>query len=90
MPALQRSQGNGPDDKTTANFAARISVQGPSVIADHRLMAVGGRGGEERPTRKEAKRETQIHWEDVKDLDFFPSISPQTHAPLHPTFLGVT
>lgn len=45
MPALQSSQGNGPDDKTTANFAARITVQGPSVIADHRGMAVGGGGG---------------------------------------------
>ena len=89
MPALQRSQGNGPDDKATDNFAARITIQGPSVIADLRALAVGGGGGgggRGRPTRREAKRETQLHWDDVKDLKFFPSISPPKHAPLHPHF----
>ena len=45
MPALQRSQGNGPDDKATDNFAACITIQGPSVIADLRALAVGGGGG---------------------------------------------
>ena len=46
----------------------------------------GGAGGRGRPTRREAKRETQLHWDDVKDLEFFPSISPPKHAPFHPHF----